>query len=77
MAGEEENLSKTLEGSDQDEEMPTASEAVVSAAACASSDDDSGSEEEDDEGADELRIQALEQALRNQPLDYDSHLQVF
>ncbi|KAF3340792.1 squamous cell carcinoma antigen recognized by T-cells 3 [Carex littledalei] len=73
MASEEENLSKTLEESDHDEEMPTASETL--ATATASSSDDSGSEEEADEGADELRIQALEQALRNQPLDYDSHLQ--
>ncbi|KAF3320661.1 F-box protein [Carex littledalei] len=72
MAREEENLSVTLEGSDQDEEMPTVSEALASATATASSSDDSGLEEE----ADELRIQALEQALRRQPLDYDSHLQV-
>ncbi|XP_078158298.1 uncharacterized protein LOC144553999 [Carex rostrata] len=73
MASEEENLSKTLKESDHDGEMPTASE--ILATTTASSSDDSGSEEEADEGADELRIQALEQALRNQPLDYDSHLQ--
>lgn len=39
---------------------------------------DSDSSDSDDEGdaGDELRIQALERALLEQPLDYESHVQV-
>ncbi|KAJ4783243.1 Squamous cell carcinoma antigen recognized by T-cells 3 [Rhynchospora pubera] len=66
MAEGEENLSKTL-----DQEMPPATEDLPSD----DSDSDSDSEEEADEAADALRVQALQQALRNQPLHYDSHLQ--
>ncbi|KAF8712673.1 hypothetical protein HU200_028434 [Digitaria exilis] len=48
--------------------------------AAAPSDSDSDSSDSDDEddgagGADELRIQALEQALQAQPLDYETHVQ--
>ncbi|XP_051200677.1 uncharacterized protein [Lolium perenne] len=41
------------------------------------SDSDSDSSDSDDggDGGDELRIQALERALQEQPLDYDSHVQ--
>ncbi|KAJ3681419.1 hypothetical protein LUZ60_015908 [Juncus effusus] len=66
MAGEE--AEQTLNESDSDEDM-LAGEA---AAAAGSSSSESDSEEEED-GAAELRIQTLEQALRDQPLDYDSH----
>ena len=47
--------------------------------AAAPSESDSDSSDSDDEGAagaDELRIQALEQALKEQPLDYETHVQV-
>jgi squamous cell carcinoma antigen recognized by T-cells 3 len=47
--------------------------------AASPSDSDSDSSDSDDEGAagaDELRIQALEQALQEQPLDYETHVQV-
>ena len=42
------------------------------------SDSDSDSSDSDDggDGGDELRIQALERTLQEQPLDYDSHVQV-
>nr|CAB3481900.1 unnamed protein product [Digitaria exilis] len=58
-------------GAGDDVEMPEAA---------APSDSDSDSSDSDDEddgagGADELRIQALEQALQAQPLDYETHVQ--
>lgn len=59
-------------GDGDDADMPDA------AAAAAPSDSDSDSSDSDDEGAagaDELRIQALEQALQEQPLDYETHVQ--
>jgi hypothetical protein len=59
-------------GGGDDAEMPDA--AVPSSSDSVSSDSDS-----DDEGAaaaDELRIQALEKTLQEQPLDYETHVQV-
>lgn len=52
-------------------------DAEMTAAPLADSDSDS-SDSDDDEGAgaDELRIQALEQALQEQPLDYETNVQV-
>ena len=75
-----------------EEEMPAAAAAAAAAApaggggddaemrdAASPSESDSDSSDSDDEGAagaDELRIQALEQALKEQPLDYETHVQV-
>ncbi|KAJ1266928.1 hypothetical protein BS78_07G017400 [Paspalum vaginatum] len=61
-------------GGGDDAEMPDA----AAAAAAAPSDSDTDSSDSDDEGAagaDELRIQALERALQEQPLDYETHVQ--
>ncbi|XP_066330580.1 uncharacterized protein [Miscanthus floridulus] len=58
-------------GGGDDAEMPDA-------AAPSGSDSDSSDSDSDDEGAaavDELRIQTLEQSLREQPLDYETHVQ--
>ncbi|KAL5231505.1 hypothetical protein ABZP36_030281 [Zizania latifolia] len=54
--------------------------APVPAAPPSGSDSDASDSDDDDGGdggdaADELRIQALERALQEQPLDYDSHVQ--
>lgn len=57
-------------GGGDDAEMPDAA---------APSGSDSDSSDSDDEGAggvDELRIQALERTLQEQPLDYETHVQV-
>lgn len=40
------------------------------------SDSDSSDSDDEGDGGDELRIQALERALEEQPLDYESHVQV-
>ena len=40
------------------------------------SDSDSSDSDDGGDGGDELRIQALERTLQQQPLDYDSHVQV-
>ncbi|WVZ95445.1 hypothetical protein U9M48_041209 [Paspalum notatum var. saurae] len=57
-------------GGGDDAEMPDA--------AAAPSDSDTDSSDSDDEGAasaDDLRIQTLERALQEQPLDYETHVQ--
>ena len=59
-------------GGGDDAEMPDA-------AAPSDSDSDSSDSDSDDEraaAADELRIQALEKTLQEQPLDYETHVQV-
>ena len=75
-----------------EEELPEAAEAAPApagggggdaempdAAAPSDSDSDSSDSDSDDEraaAADELRIQALEKTLQEQPLDYETHVQV-
>ncbi|CAL5004495.1 unnamed protein product [Urochloa decumbens] len=60
-------------GGGDDAEMPDAA-----APSDSGSDSDADSSDSDDEGAagaDELRIQALERTLQEQPLDYETHVQ--
>lgn len=59
-------------GGDGDGENP----APAPASPFSDSDSDSDDGGEGGDAADELRIQALEQALQEQPLDYESHVQV-
>jgi hypothetical protein len=58
-------------GGDGDGENP----APAPASPFSDSDSDSDDGGEGGDAADELRIQALEQALQEQPLDYESHVQ--
>jgi squamous cell carcinoma antigen recognized by T-cells 3 len=57
-------------GGGDDEEMAAARPADSRDSDSSDSDDDEGT------GADELRIQALEQTLQEQPLDYETNVQV-
>jgi hypothetical protein len=57
-------------GGGDDAEMPDA------AAPSGSDSDSSDSDDEGAGGAEELRIQALERTLQEQPLDYETHVQV-
>jgi squamous cell carcinoma antigen recognized by T-cells 3 len=56
-------------GGGDDEEMAAARPAD-------SRDSDSSDSDDEGTGADELRIQALEQTLQEQPLDYETNVQV-